>query len=121
MRILLKAGLANQRIASSLLRARFDKPKWPKHWKIIHTSWPEEIPWQHQFEYSLKNLLGSCINFDEEETMLQSMGCKMGVMIDRMLKYHPELAGEGIEYSWGCAKNFYKRKMKSLWVAWENL
>jgi len=35
-------------------------------------------------------------------------------MIDRMLKYHPELAGEGIEYSWGCAKNFYKRKMKSL-------
>jgi hypothetical protein len=39
--------------------------------------------------------------------MLQSMGCKMG-MIDRMLKYHPELAGEGIEYSWGCAKNFYR-------------
>ena len=33
-------------------------------------------------EYSLKNLLGSCIDFDEEETMLQSMGCKMGVLID---------------------------------------
>ena len=41
--------------------------------------------------------------------MLQSMGRKMGVMIDRTPKCHPELAGEGIEYSWGCAKNFYRR------------
>ncbi len=40
--------------------------------------------------------------------MLQSMGRKIGVMIDQTLKCHPELAGEGIEYSWGCAKNFYQ-------------
>jgi hypothetical protein len=40
--------------------------------------------------------------------MLQSMGRKMGVMIDRTTKCHPELACEGIEYSWGCAKNFYR-------------
>jgi hypothetical protein len=36
------------------------------------------------------------------------MGYKMGVMINQTLKFHPELVGEGIEYSWGCAKNFYR-------------
>ena len=49
------------------------------------------------------------LDFDEEETMLQSMGRKMGALIDRTPKCHPELAGEGIEYSWGCAKNYYRR------------
>jgi hypothetical protein len=43
-------------------------------------------------EYYLKNLLGSCIDFDEEEMVLQSMGCKIGVMINRMLKCNQELA-----------------------------
>ena len=32
--------------------------------------------------YPLKNLPGSSIAFNEEEMMLQSMGCKMGVIID---------------------------------------
>ena len=31
----------------------------------------------------------------------------MGVLAVRTPKCHCELAGEGIEYSWGCAKNFY--------------
>jgi len=34
----------------------------------------------------------------------------MGVIIDRTPKCHCELAGEGIEYSWGCAKNEYRHK-----------
>jgi len=29
----------------------------------------------------------------------------MGGIIDRTPKCHPELVGEGIEYSWACAKN----------------
>ena len=33
-------------------------------------------------DFSLKSLLGSCVDFDEEETMLQSMGWKMGALID---------------------------------------
>jgi hypothetical protein len=60
-------------------------------------------------DFSLKSLLGSCVDFDEEETMLQSMGRKMGALIDRTLKYHPDFAGEGIKYSWGCAKHYYQR------------
>ena len=58
-------------------------------------------------ETSLKQILANCSDFEEEETMLQSMGRNMGVLVDQTPKCHPELAGEGIEYSWGCAKNRY--------------
>ena len=57
---------------------------------------------------SLKMLLGKCVDFAEEETLLQSKGTKLGVKVDRTPKCHCELAGEGIEYSWGCAKNSYR-------------
>jgi hypothetical protein len=30
--------------------------------------------------------------------------------MDRTPKCHCELAGEGIEYAWGCAKNHYRRQ-----------
>jgi hypothetical protein len=53
----------------------------------------------------LKQILANCSNFEEEETMLQLMGRSRGVIVDQTPKCHPELAGEGIEYSWGCAKN----------------
>ncbi len=41
--------------------------------------------------------------------MLQSMGTKMGVLVDCTPKCHPELTGKGIEYSRGCAKNCYRK------------
>ena len=36
------------------------------------------------------------------------MGRVMGLVIDRSPKWHPELAGEGIEYAWGASKNYYR-------------
>ena len=53
-------------------------------------------------------MLGNCTDFEEEESMLQSIGSALGATIDRTLKCHCELAGEGIEYSWGCSKNAYR-------------
>ena len=53
--------------------------------------------------------MAGCMDFEEEETMLQYMGTKMGVVVDRSPKGHAEIAGEGIEYSWGCMKNHYQR------------
>jgi hypothetical protein len=47
------------------------------------------------------------LDFEEEESLLQSMWCSMGVIINRTPKCHCEFAGEGIEYSWGCSKNEY--------------
>jgi hypothetical protein len=56
---------------------------------------------------SLKYLMVNCTDFIEEETLLHSMGHQMDMTIDRMPKCHPELAGEGFEYSWACWKNKY--------------
>ncbi len=41
--------------------------------------------------------------------MLQAMGPSLGVLVDQTPKCYPELARERIEYSWGCAKNYYRR------------
>ena len=57
---------------------------------------------------SLREQLKSCYAFANEETMLQTMGKAMGITIDRSPKCHAEVAGEGIEYSWGCQKQWYK-------------
>jgi hypothetical protein len=59
--------------------------------------------------FSLRHLMASCQDFEEEESILQSMGRQMGVLVDRTPKCHCELAGEGIEYAWGCAKSSYRR------------
>ena len=54
--------------------------------------------------------MSNCLDFEEEESLLQSMGRRVKVLIDHTSKCHCELAGEGIEYSWGCAKNEYRRQ-----------
>ena len=56
---------------------------------------------------SLKFLISNLKDFETQETMLCLKAQGMGVMIDRTPKCHCELAGEGIEYAWGCAKNHY--------------
>jgi hypothetical protein len=54
--------------------------------------------------------MASCLDFEEEEeALLQSTGREMGVLVDWTTKCHCELAGQGIEYSWGCAKNSYRQ------------
>jgi hypothetical protein len=63
-----------------------------------------------QPETSLKFLLGNCLDFEEEKSLLQSKGRILGAKIDRTPKCHCKLAGEGIEYSWGCAKNFFRQQ-----------
>ena len=37
------------------------------------------------------------------------LGEHFGVDVDHSTKCHPELAGKGIEYSWGLAKSVYRR------------
>jgi hypothetical protein len=57
-----------------------------------------------QVNTSLKHLMSNCRDFIEEESLLQSNGWKMGIIIDQMPKSHCELAGEGVEYSWAWLK-----------------
>jgi hypothetical protein len=67
----------------------------------------------------VKHLLRLCWDFEEEESLLQSQGGHLGITVDWMPKCHYELAVEGIDFSWGCAKSIYwqqrvseKRKKK---------
>lgn len=60
-------------------------------------------------ETSLHQMIMKCADFAEEETLLQFHGRNLGAVVDRTPKCHPEMAGEGIEYSWGCAKGLYRR------------
>ena len=60
-------------------------------------------------EYSLVELMGKCVDFEDEMTEIQAMGSNMGVQVLSTTKYHAELAGEGIEYTWGVAKSVYRK------------
>ena len=51
---------------------------------------------------SLKYLLGSCRDFEEEESLLQAQGRSLGITVDRTPKCHCELAGEGIKLMGMC-------------------
>jgi hypothetical protein len=59
--------------------------------------------------YSLQNLLAECTGFKEEETALQYLGTQLEVTGQLNPKFHAELAGEGVEYSWAHAKAYYRR------------
>jgi hypothetical protein len=60
----------------------------------------------YNLEYSFPYLLSSCTDFEEEETILQTMGSSMGVEVDHTPKYHCKIAGEGIEYTWAQSKKY---------------
>ena len=50
--------------------------------------------------YALKLLMASCLDSEEEEKLLQSMGREIGVLVDRTPKCHCELLAEDrIEFS----------------------
>jgi hypothetical protein len=58
--------------------------------------------------WGLKYLMASCLDFAEEMTALQHVGHELGVSVLITPKFHAEMAGEGIEYSWGVSKSVYR-------------
>ena len=90
---------------------------WERGW--IDQSLPRKVYTLHGTKDSMGNLrkdtslqllMGNLKDFETQETMLCLKAKEMGVMMDRTPKCHCELAGEGIEYAWGCAKNHYRRQ-----------
>ena len=61
-------------------------------------------------KFSYFTLLTNCTNFVNEKILLQlcleELGQLLGInlTIDRTARFHPETAGEGIEYTWACSK-----------------
>jgi hypothetical protein len=64
--------------------------------------------------YCLRFLLAECSDFKNEVTAMEDLATKLAindrstVSIIYTPKYHCEIAGEGIEYSWGLCKRYYR-------------
>jgi hypothetical protein len=56
----------------------------------------------------LRYIMGMCFDFLNEEGMLQHIAKNLGVTVLLTPKCHAELAGEGVEYVWACAKGAYR-------------
>ena len=61
-------------------------------------------------EWSLQVLMASCFDLAEEMTALELVVKELGKLVIISPKFHAEMAGEGIEYSWGITKGLYRRK-----------
>ena len=57
----------------------------------------------------MARLMYECVEFLEDDNLLQESGRKMGVVIDRKPKCNPELVGEDVEHSYIFSKNAYRR------------
>ena len=71
---------------------------------------PKDEEGHRDTTYSFAVLMESCLDFLQERTSLQKLGEALGVMIEHTPKYHAEMAGEGVEYDWGCGKQRYRRQ-----------
>ncbi|KAI2488872.1 hypothetical protein MHU86_25926 [Fragilaria crotonensis] len=60
-------------------------------------------------QLSLCHILANCKDFKDEATALEFSGTQLGVTVKLTPKFHAQLAGEGIEYSWAHSKAFYRR------------
>ena len=71
---------------------------------------------------NLRDVVSNLPDFKEEITLLQYRAEQLGMKIDCSPKFHPEIAGEGIEFCWGAAKNYYRsfswkeKKTKENWM-----
>ena len=59
---------------------------------------------------SLKEMIKNLPDFVNELTLLQHRAHQLGVRIMCSPKFHPEIAGEGIEFCWALAKNRYRQQ-----------
>jgi len=71
----------------------------------------------HEYrKYSLSYLLSQCKDFQQQKSDLEQLCDEISVDIVNFVsvlftpKFHCELAGEGIEYSWGASKRYYRRQ-----------
>ena len=81
-------------------------------------------------KYSLRTLMASCTDFKDEKSAMEVLFEQLSTRGQNQIhlltspKYHCELAGEGIEYSWGLAKKKYrnsllkKKKVRKISTGW---
>ena len=98
MQVLWECGILDMSMSSKELMRLYSKEfKKDKHTK-------QNIPGT-----SMKELVSNLPDFKNEFTLLQYRAAQLGVTINCSPKFHPEIAGEGVEYCWGLGKNTYRR------------
>jgi hypothetical protein len=76
-------------------------------------------------QYALSYLLQQCTDFKNEKSDLEHLAAELSgrdttISILLTPKYHCELAGEGIEYCWGAAKQMYRKLPLHQKKSWES-
>jgi hypothetical protein len=76
-------------------------------------------------QYALSYLLQQCTDFKDEKSDLEHLAAELSgrettISILFTPKYHCELAGEGIEYCWGEAKQMYIKLPLNKKKSWES-
>jgi fibrillarin-like rRNA methylase len=57
----------------------------------------------------LAAILANCKDFKDLETALEYLGTQLGVTVKLTPKFHADIAGEGVKYSWAHSKSIYRR------------
>lgn len=116
-----KIGIATFGVKSKVKEGWLNKPKgllqvlWERGWidpenhKSYSKNGTKKADGTFDVETSLSFIMANCEDFVNEVTLLQHMAKEMGAIVDRTPKCHAELAGEGIEYSWGKAKQYFRK------------
>ena len=60
-------------------------------------------------EFSMQHVLGQCRDFANETSALEEKYLQRGMILIMSPKGHPELAGKGIEFSWGVSKKYFRK------------
>ena len=60
---------------------------------------------------NMRIVMSQCADFQNERSALQERLEARGHILLMPPKYHPELAGVGIEYSWGRSKHVYRHEL----------
>ena len=77
---------------------------WERGWIDVHEKEKYRVS-------TLTDMLASCPDFKGEITEVETKAKEMNVRVIITPKFHAEISGEGIEYSWGISKTKY-RKLK---------
>ena len=54
--------------------------------------------------------MASCLDFANDISELQSIGDEIKVRVFATPKFHAEIAGEGVEFTWAFSKGWYRRQ-----------
>jgi hypothetical protein len=78
--------------------------------KVVKPKDPRYKDIQVDLSTSLRHMLERCHDFKMEISRLQFVGLGLGVRVGMTPKAHPEIAGMGIEYTWGFGKFHFRRE-----------